>query len=413
MPARPARLLVLSPAFHGYWRSIQGAFTELGYAAHTHCYDARSAGVAGVTEAVRGKLGVELRGRLGHGGLTAGRPDVAGDDRAIAAIRAARPDRVLVVKGDELGPRVWQLLADAGLPTVVWLYDELRRTGYGPAGRQPTVRAPSTAVTSHPGPPHPAPPHSAPAHPGPAHPGPAHPGPAHLAPAHPAPAHPDLAQTPSASGVDPRLAGVLAVASYSPLDVATLTRAGVRAAHVPLAHDPRIGWTARPSRQVVFVGARYPSRERLLAGLVAAGVPVQAYGRDWSGHPLDRLRTWRLRRPAVPGHRDVSRAAAYGIMAGAAAALNTHSDQDGFTMRTFESAGVGALQLVDRADVAAVYQPGVECAVFTSEPELVELALRALADPQWARRLGAAARARTLAEHTFEHRARALEELWD
>ena len=71
------------------------------------------------------------------------------------------------------------------------------------------------------------------------------------------------------------------------------------------------------------------------------------------------------------------------------------------------------MQVVDRPDVAEFYDPDAEVAVFTSPEELVELARRAIADDRWGDRLRAAARARTLAEHTFVHRARALATQWD
>jgi spore maturation protein CgeB len=202
------------------------------------------------------------------------------------------------------------------------------------------------------------------------------------------------------------------VASYSPHDVATLTGRGLRALHVPLAHDPAVTFTPRTSEDVVFVGARYPAREALLATLHRSGLPVRAYGRDWSRHPVDRARTWRLGHPGLPAGRDLPRGEAYGVMAGAVATLNVHGDQDGFTMRTFEACGVGAVQLVDRADVTVHYEPGTEVAVFGSPDEAVELARRAAADRPWAEGLRAAGRARTLAEHTFGHRAAALESLW-
>ncbi len=215
------------------------------------------------------------------------------------------------------------------------------------------------------------------------------------------------------TGHTPRsLAAAGPVASYSPHDVATLSAQGLRALHVPLAHDPAVAFTPRPSGDVVFVGARYPAREALLAALQASGVAVRAFGRDWSRHPLDRARTWRVGHPGVPAGRDLPRAEAYGVMAGARAALNVHGDQDGFTMRTFEACGVGAVQLVDRADVSALYEPGTEVAVFGSAQEAAELARRAATDRAWAEGLRAAGRARTLAQHTFAHRAAALESLW-
>jgi spore maturation protein CgeB len=202
------------------------------------------------------------------------------------------------------------------------------------------------------------------------------------------------------------------VASYSPLDVAELRAAGIDAHHVPLAFDPARADPPEPSDEVVFIGARYPNREDLLLDLADRGVPVRAYGRDWSTRTVDRLRSWSWRRPDVPAWPEVPRPRAGAIMAGALATLNVHGDQDGFTMRTFEAAGVGGLQLIDRADVDALYDPGVEVLPFADAAEAAELARRARVDRTWAVGVAEAARARTLAEHTFVHRTRALAALW-
>lgn len=202
------------------------------------------------------------------------------------------------------------------------------------------------------------------------------------------------------------------VISYSPHDVSLLTSRGQRAAHVLDAYDHTIPVTPRRSGDVVFVGARYPDRERILTTLHRAGVPVRAYGRDWSGHPVDRLRTWRLHSPDLPSGRDVPRGIAYGITAGAVAALNSHTDQDGFTMRTYEIPGSGGLQLIDRPDVDQIYDPGEEVLVFSSDEELVELSQRARTDRAWATRIAERGRKRTLAEHTFDHRVPVLEAAW-
>lgn len=331
----PTRVLVLSPVFHGYWRSLERALAGLGHEVRTVRYDEHR-GVARVAA----KLGHDLPERLG--GSDARRRALLGA-RARAAVRDHDPDVLLVVKGDAFDDDFWDLLDRRRQRRALWLHDELRRTGH----------------------------------------------------------------------TDVSLAAAGPVASYSPDDVATLTGRGLRAVHVPLAHDPDEPVHTRPAGdEVVFVGARYPARTALLAHLAGAGVPVRAYGRDWSGHPVDRLRTWRLRSPGVPHGRDLPRPDAYGVMAAAVATLNVHGDQDGFTMRTFEACGVGAVQLVDRADVARHYEPGTEVAVFTGPDEAVELAARARTDRSWADGLRSAARARTLAEHTFAHRARSLERLW-
>lgn len=268
--------------------------------------------------------------------------------RTLAVLAQQRPDAVVVVKGDVLGQDFWGRLDELRLPRVLWLYDELRRTRWAEAG--------------------------------------------------------------SGVGLDQ----VGPVASYSPLDVAALTRAGVPARFLPLAYDTDLDHEPGTVRrdEVSFVGARYPVREQTLLALRAAGIPVHAYGRDWSGHAYDRLRTLDLRRPDVPAERDVDRATAYRVMTESAATLNLHSDQDGLTMRTFEACGVGAVQLIDRSDLSGLYDDGTELASWSSVEELVELCRRARTDRAWADGLRSRGRARTLAEHTFDHRVAVLEGLW-
>lgn len=212
-----------------------------------------------------------------------------------------------------------------------------------------------------------------------------------------------------------RLAAVGPVATYSVQDATAFGSAGLDSRHLPLAYDQRLvpAPTQARTADVTFVGARYPAREEVLTALCDRGVPVRAYGRDWSSHPVDRLRTWRIGSPGVPAARDLSRAAAYDVMAASTATLNLHGDQDGFTMRTFEAAGVGGVQLIDRADAGELYDPGTEVLPWSDTDELAELIRRVTADTTWADGLRAAARARTLAEHTFDHRVAVLEDAWD
>jgi spore maturation protein CgeB len=112
----------------------------------------------------------------------------------------------------------------------------------------------------------------------------------------------------------------------------------------------------------------------------------------------------------VPSARGVDRPTAYGLTAGAVAALNSHTDQDGFTMRTFELPGTGSLQLIDRPDVETLYEPDREVLVFADVDELAALCERARADRGWARGIAERGQARTLAEHTFDHRVPLLED---
>ncbi len=328
------RLLLISPAFHGYWRSIATAWRRRGYQVHTYVYDAHPT----LTSKVAYQMREELPRRAGF--KTAETSKRIVDREAARRIRVVKPHAIVVVKGDTLGQCFWEAAGDR--PVILWLYDELRRTKH-------TLQ--SVKPFSH-------------------------------------------------------------IASYSKIDVARLRRVGVPSSHLPLAFDQNIAFHPRSSPEIVFVGARYDNRERLLTWLHDASIPVRAYGRDWSRHVRDRVRTWSLRRPPIPSGHDLPRPQAYGVMSGAFGCLNIHGDQDGFTMRTFEAGGVGALHLIDRADVSDYYDPGTEVAVFQTPEECAELSLRCFVDPQWADQLRDSARARTLAEHTFDHRVRTLEKLW-
>jgi spore maturation protein CgeB len=333
----PVRVLLVSPGFHGYHAAIATALAARGHLVSTHVYDDHG----GLVGRASYQLRHQLPRKLGAGSLRRlGREETA---RAAAAVDQARPEAVVVVKGDSLGRQFWEALD--GLPRITWLYDEVRRTRW----------------------------------------------------------------------TFDRLARIGPVATYSAQDCTAFRSAGLDARPLPLAYDHRL--VPSPSRlrtpQVTFIGARYQEREDVLTFLHEHDVPVLAFGRDWSSHPVDRLRTWRIGTPTVPAERDVSRAEAYDVMSASAATLNLHGDQDGFTMRTFEAAGVGAVQLIDRADVAGLYEPGTEVLPWTSREELAELCRRALAEPAWSARIREAARSRTLAEHTFDHRVAVLEDAWD
>lgn len=294
------------------------------------------------------KLRFELPDQLGSRNVGTQALSAWITDRAARAVRETRPDIVVVIKGDVLGEAFWDAIEVCGARTVTWFYDELRRM---------TMR---TASPEH-------------------------------------------------------LARRRAIATYSAQDAQALALqfgTDVPVVHLPLAFDDSLRFSPRSSPEVSFIGARYGDRERLLSCLVQAGVPSRAYGRDWSRHPVDLVRTWSLRRPSVPASRDLDRADAYAVMAGSSATINVHGDQDGFTMRTFEACGVGGLQLIDRDDVSELYEPSRELMVFNSPEELVELARRAMRDEGWSAAIRHAGRQRTLSEHTFAARVPVLESIW-
>ena len=103
------RLLVLSPVFHGYWRSIERAFTALGYAVTTVAYDAHPG--PGRPGPGQGRARPASNGSAGRRRTPprASRPPAR--SRRCATLD---PDVVLVVKGDTFDDGLWQPRRRAG-----------------------------------------------------------------------------------------------------------------------------------------------------------------------------------------------------------------------------------------------------------------------------------------------------------
>lgn len=344
--SRRTRVLLVSPAFHGYWRAISQALHARGHEVACVRYDGRP----GLAASLRRRVVLESVAR-GHLGMLRWSESAS---RAITALREWKPDVVVIVKGDELGGAEawWDALDESGARRVTWFYDEIARMHYD----------------------------------------------------------------------DEALAHIGPIASYSPGDTIELSRRGLPVRYLPIAYDRRTPPAPAPRRddEISFIGSRYESRERFLLELGASlrempGAPhIRAYGKDWSPLLADRVRTGLTRKRPIPGAPGVGRAEGYGIMAASLATLNLHHAQDGFTVRTFEACGSGAVQLLDRREdeIAELYEPGRELLCFQSAEEAAEGIRRLRAEPQLAERIREAARKRTLAEHTFDHRVAVLEEMW-
>ncbi|MGY5765681.1 CgeB family protein [Brachybacterium sp. DNPG3] len=336
---RQETLLLVTPAFHGYWRSIGDAFERLGHRVGVVRYDAYDT----VAEKTRLKATVELPDRLRLPGAddrrTAERARLT--DRVIAALQRIRPDRVVIIKGDGLDERFWDALGDT--PRILWLYDDLHRHDY----------------------------------------------------------------------TEEFLREVGPIVDYARSEAEDLRALGADAHFVPNAFDPhRAERTSARTGEIVFIGSGYANRMTTLTHLADQGLPVHAWGRDFSRHPWDRARTFSWSRPSFASSREVPLERAYQIHAEAAAAVAIHGLQNGHAMRTFEIPGMGGVQLVDRDDVDQFYDVGTEVAVWHDLDELTELSRRAIADPGWAQGLRDAGRRRTLAEHTFDHRIQEVDRLW-
>ena len=92
------KLLLLSPAFHGYWKAIQASLEVHGYEVRTHIYDAPGT----LPERILNKLAHELPEKYRPESFAA-----QATRKAIDAFNEFRPDIVLVIKGDMLSREWW------------------------------------------------------------------------------------------------------------------------------------------------------------------------------------------------------------------------------------------------------------------------------------------------------------------
>jgi spore maturation protein CgeB len=174
------------------------------------------------------------------------------------------------------------------------------------------------------------------------------------------------------------------------------------------AADPSVYRPIRTKDQyranVVFAGQATPRRERLLFELVEFGLAV--WGPGWRRTSLKDYC-----RGELPGTDAYVKA-----YAGASVAINVHHvavegdlPEAMCNMRLFELAAMGLPQVVDdRGDLARYFIPGREVAVYRDGRELRAVVRSLLENPGDAERLGAAARARLLHDHTWMHRMRSF-----
>lgn len=331
------KLLIISPAFHGYCYSIADGFEQLGYETTVYRYDAFD----DFTSKLRNKVLYELPSKVGFDGERAAEKDST--EKAIRMLQETNPDKLVVIKADILGTAFWEEVQKRKIPYILWLYDDLERHRY-------TL---------------------------------------------------DF------------LKSMPIVVSYAHAETKKFLENEINAHYVPNGYDPKLSeLPTKRNNEIVFVGSRYENREELMLSLKNAGIPVRAYGRQWSHHPFDRLRTWDLRRPDIPAERDITLAEAYRVQAGAAGAINVHIPQAGLAMRTFEVPGMGGIQLIDRPEVEEFYELDKEVLLYKNTEELIELCQRLTTDSTWSESIRTAAIKRSETEHTFYHRALKMDQIW-
>ena len=182
---------------------------------------------------------------------------------------------------------------------------------------------------------------------------------------------------------------------YNGLDPAT---------HYPVAPE------ARFACDLGLIANRLPDRERRIEEFflaVAADLPQQRFvlgGNGWSDKPLP-LNVANLGHVYTRDHNAFN--------ASARAILNVSRDSMaayGYSpaTRVFEAAGAGSCIITDAWEgVSQFFEPGREILVSPNGPAVAEMLAKLT--PRHARRIGEAALARALAEHTYERRVDLLE----
>lgn len=175
------------------------------------------------------------------------------------------------------------------------------------------------------------------------------------------------------------------------------------AGELPFAHDPALH---RPQsfsgqkRGLCFIANKNAKRDVWLAQLSASGLIPTVYGNYFMQHPL----FWKHPLSFRP---TVAAQAMGAVYARYLAALNIHARvvREGTNMRTFECAGYGVPQLVERRPgLERFFEPDREILVFSSTEECVAQYKRLTGDVRLAGQLTENARRRVLADHTYKQR---------
>jgi hypothetical protein len=183
---------------------------------------------------------------------------------------------------------------------------------------------------------------------------------------------------------------------------------GVRAEVNHLAFEPGILDVLPPAPaadiDVSFVGTVSPDHQQRITLLEAV---ARRYDLKLFGNPPRTLPA------ASPLHQcfqgEVWGAEMYQALRRSKVTLNSHIDMAGReagNMRLFEATGVGAYLLTDDKDnLPALFEPDREVAVWRSVEECLAAIDRALGDAQGRAAVAAAGQSRTMAQHTYRHRA--------
>jgi spore maturation protein CgeB len=196
--------------------------------------------------------------------------------------------------------------------------------------------------------------------------------------------------------------------SQLPTTVRSFRALGVRAEVNHLAFEPAIldalPQASAPDIDVSFVGTVSVDHRQRIALLEAV---AERYN----------LKLWGNRPQTLPASSPLQRcfqgevwgADMYQVLRRSRITLNSHIDlagREAGNMRLFEATGVGAFLLTDFKDnLDTLFAPDQEVAVWRSVDDCLDVIGRMIGDDSGRAAIARAGQARTLAQHTYRHRA--------
>lgn len=190
---------------------------------------------------------------------------------------------------------------------------------------------------------------------------------------------------------------------------------GVRAAwFLPTACDPEVHKPTDPRADYVtdvcFAGDWSPLREKLMLSLVDK-VDFKIFG-PWAKKLPPDSPLHHFLQDGFFSPQDMA-----AMFSSAAITLNIHTwygkADHGLNPRLFEAAACGAAQFVDwKIEIPRLFDIGRELFVYKSIQDVPAMIVDALKDRKNLAEVGAAARRRALAEHTYEHRMQKMLSLY-
>ncbi len=204
----------------------------------------------------------------------------------------------------------------------------------------------------------------------------------------------------------PYVQGFDLITTSFPHFVPRLRQMGIPSAYFRIGFDTRVLERLGPTQRDIgasFVGgiSRHHGKALPMLEYLAEHTPIQFFG--YGARQLRRTSPIRPRH-----HGEVWGLDMYRTLARSRVTLNRHinvAENHANNMRLYEATGVGALLITDRKDnLGELFEIGKEVVAYETPEEAAQLIRYYLEHPSEAEAIARAGQARTLREHTYQHR---------